>query len=146
MSKKALQSSSIKNLILTAVAVLSAITAFALHYFCNIDDRASEITLNYLAVLTLFVTLSANCTAGLIVGLLRHSTSGRYMCTAAVISVIEVIPFPLCRIYFSMSDPLYSFKDLCIQAAIVATTVLLLTAVINLLRKKYKIEVSVKKR
>jgi thiamine transporter ThiT len=138
-----------KNLILAIVAVLSAVIAFALHYFCNTNSRANEITLNYLVVLTFFVTLSANCAAGLIVGLFRHGGSGKYMLTAAVVSVLEVIPFPFCRIYFSMSTPSdfagNFFRNLYIQAAVIVVVVLLLTAVINLLSKKYKIKVSVEK-
>lgn len=138
------QKSGSKKIILITVYVLSGILALSLHYFCNTDYSSNKSMFSYLAWLTLFSTLSANCAAGLIDGLLRRRTTVTYMLIAAIVGVIEVIPFPFCKPYFSMSEYTQGMiRDLWMQTAFIIAIILLLTAVINFLRKKYKINISI---
>lgn len=134
-----------KNIILATGAVLFGILAFLLHFCRNISADPSD-TLAYLAGLILFVTLSANCAAGFISALRNLCSTGKYMLIAAVVSVIEVIPYPFCRIYFHFDiseDNIGTvFRTSWIYAAIVIAVVLLLTVGINLLNKKCRLNFS----
>ncbi len=137
-----------KNIILATGTVLFGILAFLLHFCRNISADPSD-ALSYLAGIILFVTLSANCAAELISALRNLCSTGKYMLIAAVVSAIEVIPYPLCRIYFSFSiseDNIGTvFRTSWIYAAIIFAVILLLTSGINFLRKKCRLNLSVKK-
>lgn len=135
-----------KNIIPTTGTVLFGILAFLLHFCCNISADPSD-TLSCLAGLILFVTLSANCAAGLFSALFNLHSAGKYMLIAAVVSMIEVIPYPFCRIYFSFDiseDKIGAvFRTSWIYAAIVFVIILLLTAGVNLLIKKFRVNLNV---
>lgn len=103
----------------------------------------------FMIVFGLLVTLSSVCAADFVTSLLRYNTA-IYMVIAAAVVSVELTPLPYVWVYSSMFlHPLgyreYIAERWIINAALFAV-IMLLTAGINFLKRRYRIKISVEKK
>ncbi|MDE7192766.1 MAG: hypothetical protein K2O14_02245 [Oscillospiraceae bacterium] len=133
-----------KAILLAAAALILYTIAFALLYNSCHDIPRGVFMISF----SLLVTLSAQCAADFVTTLSRCNIV-KYMVTAAVVTALELTPLPYIWVYSAMDiDPADMGEHIgrmWRQAAVVFLIVLLLTAGIFFIKRRYRLKIGIEK-
>ena len=148
MSVKAVDYASRKKATKPILSASFAVIFYAIAFTILYNSCHSMPERVFMIVFGLLVTLSSVCAADFVTSLLRYNTA-IYMVIAAAVVSVELTPLPYVWVYSSIFlHPLgyrgYIAERWIINAALFAV-IMLLTAGINFLKRRYRIKISVEK-